>query len=86
MNNQALDQALWIYDSGCSTDEIAVGVAAAHQSLETASVTAADALAASLAKASDEPFNAAHADAWDDAERAALIACNAGPAGSLAAA
>lgn len=80
------DQPLWIYDSGLNTSEIETGVAAAVESLSKAGVSAESALAASLARANDEPFNSAHADAWDEAERAALVTANAGERASLAAA
>lgn len=83
--NDMNDLSLWIYDSGCTTDEIRTGVLAAVESLAAAGITAEAALAASLARASGEDFDASSADAFDEAERCALIASNA-PAGSLAAA
>ena len=40
---------------------------------------------ANFARADGHAYDEAHADAWDEAERMALIACDAGPFGCLTA-
>lgn len=69
---------LWLYDSGASTEEIERGVLAALELLEKAGVTPDEAYAASRAEADDKPFNPAHAQAWREAEIAAIDATCAG--------
>lgn len=80
------DQPLWIYDAECNTASIELGVAAAKASLAAAGVTAAQALAADRARANGDDYDPAHLDAWDYAERAALIASGAGERAMLNAA
>lgn len=79
------DASLWISDSGRGTAAIEVGVLAARESLAKAGVSAKQGLIANLARADGHAYDEAHADAWDEAERMALIACDAGPFGCLTA-
>jgi hypothetical protein len=64
--------SLYIMDSGASSEEIDRGRWAAEASFEASGVSVAQAYIASLLRAEDVPYVAAHAEAWDEAERAAL--------------
>lgn len=66
---------MWITDSGASTEEIERGVAAAEALLAERGLTPEAAFAASLAAAEGEPHDAAHAQAWCDAEIRAIDEC-----------
>lgn len=70
--------ALWINDSGASTEEIERGVAAAQAVFDQHGVSAEDASAAKLKIDSNEPVSSVEtmrAVAWDAADSAAVIAC-----------
>lgn len=64
--------SLYIMDSGASSEEIDRGRRAAEASFEASGVSVAQAYIASILRAEDVPHVAAHAGAWDEAERAAF--------------
>lgn len=69
---------LWINDSGAATNEIERGVAAAKAVFDRAGATAEQAFAAQQKQCDDEPLNDAElvrADAWREADSAAVLAC-----------
>lgn len=69
---------LWIHDSGCGTEAIKAGVEAAHRVFERRGMSPRDAWEAAQAHADGRPHDARLLSAWEDAEAAALDACDAG--------
>lgn len=70
--------ALWIYDGKFSTAEIEAGVQAALASLAEDGYTVDEAYSASLAAAGGEAHDAKAAQAWEDADSAAILTAAAG--------
>ncbi len=80
-SNREINMALWINDSGASTEEILRGVAAAVAVFERYGVTAEEAPAAQqLIDDGEQVDNATtmRAVAWGEADAAAVKACCAG--------
>jgi hypothetical protein len=74
---------LWIDDSGRGAEQIKDGMAAAHAVFAKRGVSPKAAWEAAQARADDRPHDARLLAAWEDAEREALAACDAGDHGAL---